>query len=77
MKSASSPDAQSLFSMENDSDGNAAKKQKNGAILVYHILAVHHSLRIIEDMEMGVALIHWFKMQFLAKTLTKLFFEVI
>ena len=74
LMSASSPDAQSLFSMtENNSNGNAGKKQKNSAILVYHMLAVHHSFRIIQEIEMGAALIDWFKMQFLAKMLTKRF----
>ena len=72
LKSTSSPDAQSLFNMkENGSDRNAGKKQKHSAILVYYMLSVHHSLNIIQDMEMGVALINCFKMQFSAKVLTK------
>ena len=49
---------------ENDSGRNAEKKQKNNAILVYHMLAVHHSLTIMQDMEMGAVLIDWFKMQY-------------
>ena len=36
-------------------------------ILVYHTLAVHHSLRIIQDMKMWVMLIDWFEMQCLEK----------
>ena len=63
LKSTSSPDAQSLFSMtENDSDGNAEKSKRYSVILVYHMLAIDHSLRIIQDMEMGAAWINWFKM---------------
>ena len=48
LKSTSSPGAQSVFGMtENESYGNAGKKQRNSVILVSHMLAVHHSLRII------------------------------
>ena len=62
---------------ENGSDGNAGKNQKDSVILVYRMLAVHHSLRIIQNMEIGAAWIDWFKMQYLAKMLIKLFLEVI
>ena len=58
LNSTSSPDAQNLFHMtENDSDGNAGKKQKIQCDFGYHMLAVHHSLRKIQDMKMGVMLI--------------------
>ena len=47
-KSTSSPNVQSLFSMtENESDGNAEKSKRYSMILVYPMLAVHHSSRII------------------------------
>ena len=57
--------------------GVQKKSKRDGVILILHTLAVHHSLKIIQDMEMGVALINWFKMQYLATTLTKRFLEVI
>ena len=37
--------------------GTQKRSKKNSAILVYHMLSVHHSLKIIHDMEMGAALI--------------------
>ena len=57
--------------------GMQEKSIMDSVILVHFILAVHHSLRIIQGMEMGVALIDWFKMQPLEKMLTKLYLEVI
>ena len=47
----------------------------DNVILVHHMLGVPHSLRIIEDTEMEAVLIDNFKMQCLAKILTKLFME--
>ena len=61
LKPVSFLDAESLFNMENDSGGNAGKKQKNSAILVVHRIAVHYSLTTVQDMEMGASLIGWFK----------------
>ena len=78
LKSTSSPDAQSLFSMtNNDSDRNAGKKQMRQCDISYHMLAVHHSLRIIHRMEVEGMLINWSKIQWLTKMLIKLFLEEI
>ena len=52
-------------------------KEKYNVIIVYHMILMHGSLKKIEDMEMGAELINWFKMQFLAKKLTKLFLKMI
>ena len=71
MKSASFLDAESLFNMKNYSGGNAGKKQKNSVILVCLMISVHHSLKIIQDMEMGVALINLFKNAILGKNVDK------
>ena len=50
---ASYTDAQSFFNMtENDSGGKKIRIKRDSAILVSAMLVVHHSLRIIQDMEM-------------------------
>ena len=36
--------------------GMQERSEKNSAILVYHTLALHHSLRIVQDMEMRALL---------------------
>ena len=38
---------------ENDSDGNEERSKRDSVILVYHMLAVHPSLRIIQDEDGG------------------------
>ena len=56
--------------------GMQERSEKYSVILVHHMTSMHHSLKIIQDTEMAAALINWFKMQFLAKILTKLFLKM-
>ena len=52
LMSTSSSDSKSVFSFtENESDGKEKWSKNNNVILVIGILAVHHSSRIAEDME--------------------------
>ena len=55
--------------------GMQKSSKRDSVILVFHIIAVHHSLRIIQEMETGMVLIDWFKMQYLAKNADKAVFE--
>ena len=57
--------------------GMQKRSKRDSVILVHHTIAVHHSWRIIQDMEIRAWLIDWFKMQYLEKMLTKLILEVI
>ena len=57
--------------------GMQERSKSNSVILLHHMLAVYHSLRIIHDMEIGAVLIDWLKMQYLVKMLKKLALDVI
>ena len=41
--------------------GMQERSKRDSVILVCHMLAVHHSSRIIKEMKMGVVLIDWLK----------------